>query len=148
MAKKAEAPKAKRRKNKGPSAIVPTAPNRERPIGRPPYEPSKENRDVVMILAANGIQHQTIGRTLGIDHKTLEKHFRLELDCGLDQVKALIKSEVDKANKELADFERVKKHALLDAAFSVDGGELTPSLKVRRKVVKEKFADQLKTLTR
>lgn len=50
-----------------------------------------------MILAANGIQHQTIGRTLGIDHKTLEKHFRLELDCGLDQVKALISGGLTRA---------------------------------------------------
>jgi long-chain acyl-CoA synthetase len=63
-----------------------------------------------------------------------------------DDVKALIKSELDAVNKTLADFEKVKKHTVLAAAFSIESGELTPSLKVRRKVVKEKFADMLKQL--
>lgn len=60
--------------------------------------------------------------------------------------KALIKAEVDQANKGMADFERVKKHAVLVTAFSVESGELTPSLKVKRKVVRERFQDALKTL--
>jgi long-chain acyl-CoA synthetase len=66
----------------------------------------------------------------------------------MDSVKALIKGELDRVNKTLADFEKVKKHALVDAAFSIETGELTPSLKVKRKVVKEKFADVLATLVR
>jgi long-chain acyl-CoA synthetase len=61
-------------------------------------------------------------------------------------VKALIKAELDAVNKTLADFEKVKKHAVLAAAFTIESGELTPSLKVRRKVVKEKFADVLREL--
>lgn len=65
-----------------------------------------------------------------------------------DEVRALIKGEVDRVNKTLADYEKVKKHALLSATFSVDTGELTPSLKVKRKVVKERFAELLSTLTR
>lgn len=68
--------------------------------------------------------------------------------ANLDQVKALIKSEVDKANKELADFEKVKKHALIGQAFSVETGELTPSLKVKRKFVREKFQDHVSALTK
>lgn len=66
----------------------------------------------------------------------------------LDAVKALLKSEIDTVNKTLADFEKVKKHVLLNAAFSVDTGELTPSMKVRRKVVREKFAEQLASMVR
>ncbi|QYK52458.1 MAG: long-chain fatty acid--CoA ligase [Fimbriimonadaceae bacterium] len=58
-----------------------------------------------------------------------------------DDVKQLIRSEIDAANKKMADFERVRKHVLVPKAFSVDDGELTPSMKVRRKVVKEKYAD-------
>lgn len=58
-----------------------------------------------------------------------------------DRVKAMIKKEIEAVNKTLANFELVKKHALLSQPFSVDSGELTPTLKVKRKVVREKFAD-------
>jgi long-chain acyl-CoA synthetase len=78
---------------------------------------------------------------------------QLDLKDGSDEeliakpeVKAAMKAEVDKVNKSLADFEKVKKHRLLAAQFSIESGELTPSLKVRRKVVRDKYADELKDL--
>jgi long-chain acyl-CoA synthetase len=66
----------------------------------------------------------------------------------LDKVKQMIRQEIDKVNKTLPDYEKVKRHALLNAAFTVEGGELTPSMKVRRKVVREKFADVLQSIAR
>lgn len=71
------------------------------------------------------------------DHAAISAH---------ERTKALIKSEVDRINKTLPDFEKVKKHALLPKMLSVDEGELTPSMKVKRKVIKEKFADLLKPM--
>lgn len=65
-----------------------------------------------------------------------------------DDVKELIKAEVAETNKGLADFEKVKKHVVLGAVFSQETGELTPSLKVKRKVVKEKFAKELDSMKR
>jgi long-chain acyl-CoA synthetase len=65
-----------------------------------------------------------------------------------EQVRAKIKAEIDQVNRTLADFEKVKKHALLNAAFSVETGELTPSMKVKRKVVREKHADLIRSLER
>ena len=50
-----------------------------------------------------------------------------------------VKSEIDKLSKELADFEKIKRIALLPHAFTQDSGELTPTLKVKRKVVAEKY---------
>lgn len=50
-----------------------------------------------------------------------------------------VKSEIDKLSKELADFEKIKRIALLPHAFTQDTGELTPTLKVKRKVVAEKY---------
>jgi long-chain acyl-CoA synthetase len=44
---------------------------------------------------------------------------------------------VDALNGTLAQFERIKKIVLLPREFSIDSGELTPTLKVRRKVVEE-----------
>jgi len=50
------------------------------------------------------------------------------------------------ATKESAGFEQVKKFALLEREFTVEGGELTPTLKVRRKVVNERYADRIAAL--
>ncbi len=66
----------------------------------------------------------------------------------LPQVAEIIRSAVAESNRTLADFEKVKKYALVSAAFSVDSGELTPTLKVKRKVVKERFASVLAGLER
>ncbi len=62
------------------------------------------------------------------------------------EAKALIKQEIDRINKTLASFEIVKKHAILDNPFTVDSGEMTPTMKVKRKVVKEHYRDLIATL--
>lgn len=51
----------------------------------------------------------------------------------------LIRERVDEVNRGLASFEQVKKFAVLETDFSQETGELTPTLKVRRKVVVEKY---------
>lgn len=58
---------------------------------------------------------------------------------GRDDVRALFQAVVDQANAELAGFEQVKRFALLPAQFSVDTGELTPTLKLKRRVVAERW---------
>ncbi|MBT2557613.1 long-chain fatty acid--CoA ligase [Hymenobacter sp. ISL-91] len=52
------------------------------------------------------------------------------------------------ANATFADWERIKKVALLATPWSVDSGELTPTLKVRRKVIRENNTKQLEQLYR
>jgi len=51
----------------------------------------------------------------------------------------LIDSEVQTVNKHLAPYESIKYFRILDRYFSQESGELTPSLKVKRKVVTERF---------
>lgn len=63
-----------------------------------------------------------------------------------DFVRKTIKAEIDTVNQRLADYEKIKRFEVLMATFSIDTGELTPSLKVKRKVVKEKFEAQIKRL--
>lgn len=65
---------------------------------------------------------------------------------GNADVFTLIKKEIDAVNKTLANFELVKKFAILEKPFSIESGELTPTLKVKRKVVKERYADQIAAL--
>jgi long-chain acyl-CoA synthetase len=56
------------------------------------------------------------------------------------QVRGLIQAEVDRANARLAQVEQVKKFVILDHDLSQETGELTPTLKVKRNVVNEKYA--------
>jgi long-chain acyl-CoA synthetase len=61
-------------------------------------------------------------------------------------VLALYQEIVDALNRELSQFERIKRIALLPAEFSVESGELTPTLKVKRKVVEQRWHDQIEAL--
>jgi long-chain acyl-CoA synthetase len=56
------------------------------------------------------------------------------------RVLKLFKDEIEKYSEGLADFERIKKFALIDKPFSVEDGELTPTLKVKRRIVAQKYA--------
>ena len=56
-------------------------------------------------------------------------------------IHALIQQEVDRANAKYAQVEQVKKFAILDHDLSQPTGELTPTLKVKRNVVNQKYAD-------
>jgi len=56
------------------------------------------------------------------------------------KVRALIQREIDHANSKYAQVEQVKKFVILDHDLSQATGELTPTLKVKRNVVNEKYA--------
>jgi long-chain acyl-CoA synthetase len=51
----------------------------------------------------------------------------------------LVQREVAQLTAALHDYERVRRVALLPEEFSIDGGEMTPTLKIKRRVVDEKF---------
>jgi long-chain acyl-CoA synthetase len=55
-------------------------------------------------------------------------------------VHALVQAEVDRANARLAQVEQVKRFVILDHDLSQETGELTPTLKVKRNIVNEKYA--------
>jgi long-chain acyl-CoA synthetase len=58
----------------------------------------------------------------------------------------MIKAEVNRLTRELADYEKVKRIGLLAEEFTIDGGELTPTLKVKRRVVEEKYGGLIESL--
>ena len=61
-------------------------------------------------------------------------------------VKELIDGEVAQANRKLERWETIKRFEILSSEFTVDAGEVTPSLKIRRKAVEKKYADTLNAL--
>lgn len=58
-------------------------------------------------------------------------------------VRALVQAAFDAVNKDLASHEQLKRFAILPADLTVESGDLTPSLKLERKVVEKKFAGLL-----
>jgi long-subunit acyl-CoA synthetase (AMP-forming) len=59
---------------------------------------------------------------------------------------AYIQREIDAVNRRLARVQTIKRFAILPAELSIDGGELTPTMKVKRKVVAEKYKDEIEGL--
>ena len=59
---------------------------------------------------------------------------------------ALYQEVVDALNRELSPFERIKRMALLPAEFTIESGELTPTLKVKRRVVEERWREEIEAL--
>lgn len=57
------------------------------------------------------------------------------------EVYKLIENEIESISTDLANFEKVKKFTLLDRELTIDNGELTPTLKIKRNVVEKKFKD-------
>jgi long-chain acyl-CoA synthetase len=58
----------------------------------------------------------------------------------------LVQGDVAQLTRELADYERIRRVALLPQEFSIDNGELTPTLKVKRRIIDEKFGDLIEEL--
>ncbi len=62
------------------------------------------------------------------------------------EIVKLIEGIVQNKNKELASYESIKKFTILPADFTQESGELTPTLKVKRKVVWEKYKDRIESM--
>jgi long-chain acyl-CoA synthetase len=63
-----------------------------------------------------------------------------------EKISSFVKSEIDRATPNLAQYERIKRIALLDRDFEIGRGELTPSLKVKRNIVEQKYRDVIEAL--
>jgi long-chain acyl-CoA synthetase len=58
----------------------------------------------------------------------------------------IVQKDVSRLTAELADYERIRRVALLPNEFTIDGGELTPTLKVKRKVIDERYGELIEDL--
>lgn len=69
-----------------------------------------------------------------------------ELMFGHDALKQLINSHIKKVNDSLAVFEQIKRHQFINATWSVESGEITPKLSLRRKIIFEKNKDVIQKI--
>jgi long-chain acyl-CoA synthetase len=63
-----------------------------------------------------------------------------------EQIKALIKKQVDEVNESLPRYEQIKYYKIMEKPFSVESGELTPTLKLKRRIVFEKYKDEIESM--
>ena len=97
--------------------------------------------EVVLI----GDRRPFISALLVPDFEVIGRHVPSVLDVNRDEivqradVVALYDAVIQDVNAKLAPYEQVRKFVLLPAQFTVVGGELTPTLKVKRRVVGEKW---------
>jgi long-chain acyl-CoA synthetase len=58
----------------------------------------------------------------------------------------LFEKELSKFQKKLANYERVRKFKLLDKPFTLEDGEITPSMKIKRKIVEQRYSDLIEEM--
>jgi long-chain acyl-CoA synthetase len=64
------------------------------------------------------------------------------------EVQSLIQAELDRVNKKFARVEQIKKFWLLDTQLSAEDEELTPTMKLKRKLIEKKYAPQIEAMYR
>lgn len=63
-----------------------------------------------------------------------------------ERVLKKFEKEINQLNENFAQYEKIKKYCLLPEAWTIEGGELTPTLKLKRKAINQKYADQIASL--
>ena len=91
----------------------------------------------LLVLSNEAIHRWADEHGLGGDSSALIRH---------PKVRALIAEEVQKGNARLASFESIKRFEILAADLSVEGGDLTPTGKIKRRVIAKKHADIIDAL--
>ncbi len=100
-----------------------------------------------------GSEYKFCSALVVVDAQAIRRHFDADATVpsatGLAAhplVIALIQQEVDAVNAALPHWEQIKKFRLLEHPFSIEGGELTPTLKVKRRVVHQKYRGEIEAM--
>jgi long-chain acyl-CoA synthetase len=95
---------------------------------------------VVALLTLDPIHLRQLAHEKGLtytDDEALTQH---------PAVLEIVRKGVAEANAHLASYESIKRFAVLPKDFSIETGELTPSLKIKRKFVDQKYRNQIEKL--
>ena len=125
-------------------------------IAPQPIESLIQSSPYIANAVVVGSSRRFISALIVPDFDKLESHARAEGIPFRDRAELCRRTEVidfllDEANRvtpDLASYERVKKIAVLDRDFEMGLGEVTPTLKVKRNIVEQKYADLIEALYR
>lgn len=73
------------------------------------------------------------------NYQLLKDKFKIDISQ-IEKIKAIIQKKIDKANKRLEPHARIRKFVFLERPFSMEENELTPTLKIKRKVIEDKYS--------
>jgi long-chain acyl-CoA synthetase len=68
------------------------------------------------------------------------------VEDGVEDAESLVQAAVDQVNRDRTRYEQIKKFAVLPRDFSAECDEITPTMKLKRKVILENFADEIDSL--
>lgn len=83
-----------------------------------------------------------------IERKEKNVKTSLEEICSSEIIHQRIQKEIDEANEHFGKWEQVKKFELTPEIWTIDAGHLTPTMKMKRKVIKEKYSDLIEKIYR
>jgi len=63
-----------------------------------------------------------------------------------DKFRAHMQKQIDDVNASLARVQTIKKFVIIPEEFSIEGGEMTPTMKMKRKVINEKYTKEIESL--
>ncbi|NLT50085.1 MAG: long-chain fatty acid--CoA ligase [Ignavibacteria bacterium] len=64
----------------------------------------------------------------------------------MKQIYELLENDLSQFQKQLANYEKVRKFTILEKPLSIESGEITPTLKVKRKVIEERYKDLIEDM--
>jgi long-chain acyl-CoA synthetase len=94
----------------------------------------------VALLTLDGDALPALAKDLGVDDASSESL------AGDERVVERVQREVDAANEDLARVEQIKKFTILPEDWEPGGDELTPTMKLKRKPIAEKYAEEIEAL--
>src|SRR5690606_12290595 len=75
-----------------------------------------------------------------------------KLDCAalqqLPAFRSAMRAAIDRVNKDLSVIEKVRQFAFADEPFTIENGELTPSLKIKRHAIRKRYGERIDALYR
>ncbi|MEX2347653.1 MAG: long-chain fatty acid--CoA ligase [Balneolaceae bacterium] len=118
-----------------------------------PIENALVNSGFIEQAVVVGSEHKFCGALIVPNWENMKKRFETKgHDFPKDNITEndfivkRIQKEVDKVNADLSKWEKVKRFKLLEDQFNIEDGEITPTLKVKRNVINEKYKEQIEAI--
>lgn len=114
----------------------------------------KESRYIEQIIVVGGDSRKYIGALIVPSFPQLEAWIKENnISAGNHtelvnnpQIISMVENEITRYNRHFGKWEQIKKIKLLDKEWTIGGGQLTPTLKLKRKIIEEQFATEINTL--